>query len=120
LKLIYETGGFPSSHASAMSGLATAVGIIEGFDSTLFAIAAVLMLVISYDAMNIRYYAGKNIQVTKQLIKDLKEDEKVKLSNSELYLMKMKEVLGHKGVEVIAGLLLGIITALGFYYLLIY
>lgn len=103
-----------------MSGLATAVGIIEGFDSTLFAIAAVLMLVISYDAMNIRYYAGKNIQVTKQLIKDLKEDEKVKLSNSELYLMKMKEVLGHKGVEVIAGLLLGIITALGFYYLLIY
>ena len=47
LELIYETGGFPL-HASAMSGIATAVGLLKD----LFTLFAMLQfnVVISYDA----------------------------------------------------------------------
>lgn len=64
-------GGFPSSHSSTVTALTVAIGMSEGFDSTLFAITCVFSFIVIYDATNVRYYAGKNIQLTKQLISDL-------------------------------------------------
>ncbi|MCI5773537.1 MAG: divergent PAP2 family protein, partial [Erysipelotrichaceae bacterium] len=71
---------------------------------------AAFSVVIIYDAANVRYYSGVNIRIVKQLIKDLKEQTNVDLSDP-VYLEKTKDVLGHRWVEVFGGILLGIIVA---------
>ena len=105
-----ESGGFPSSHSSTVIPLATAIGLQEGFDSALFAITCIFALIVIYDAVNVRYYAGKNIQLTKQLISDIEEMQKVNFSDP-IYHEKIKDVLGHKFVEAIGGIILGLLVA---------
>lgn len=104
-------GGFPSSHTSTVTALVTAVAIVEGIHSTLFAVTMIFALIVIYDAVNVRYYAGKNIQLTKQLISDLEETFKLKLDDP-IYFEKMKQVLGHRYVEALGGLILGIVVAI--------
>lgn len=102
-------GGFPSSHTSTVSALSLSVGLVEGFDSTLFAITCVFSFIVIYDAVNVRYYAGKGIQLTKQLISDLSDVMALKLDDP-IYFEKIKDVLGHRMIEAIGGFVLGILT----------
>lgn len=109
--LVVESGGFPSSHTSLIVGLSIAIGLQHGFDSVAFSICTVLSMIVMYDAANVRYYAGQNIALTKQLIKDIETLTKHKLSDP-IYLMKLKTVLGHKWVELLGGFVLGILVPL--------
>ena len=104
-------GGFPSSHTSTVVALSTAVLIVEGVESSLFAVTLIFSFIVIYDAVNVRYYAGKNIQLTKQLISDLQETFRFK-PNDPIYFEKMKQVLGHRFIEVLGGFILGVIVAL--------
>ncbi len=106
-----ESGGFPSSHTSGVAALCLSIGLREGFDSTLFAGFLAISCIIAYDAANVRYYAGQHIQMTKQLIHDIQELTQTKLDDP-IYLIKLKNVLGHKWIEVFGGLLFGIGVAL--------
>lgn len=108
------SGGFPSSHSSTVTALSISIGLSEGFDSALFAITCVFSFIVVYDAANVRYYAGKNIQLTKQLISDLEEMKVLKFSDP-IYQERLKSVLGHKYVEVIGGIVLGAILPLLLY-----
>ena len=54
-----EGGGMPSSHAAFVCTCATAVGRMYGWGSPLFAIAAVVAIVVMYDAFNVRQAAGE-------------------------------------------------------------
>lgn len=110
-------GGFPSSHSSTVTALMLAVGFYEGFDSTIFAVTCVFSFIVIYDAANVRYYAGRNIQLTKQLITDLEVMKGLKF-NDPIYHEKIKSVLGHKYVEIIGGVILGILVALIMYQFL--
>ncbi|AMC92759.1 hypothetical protein AOC36_01775 [Erysipelothrix larvae] len=114
-KMALESGGFPSSHTALVVGLAFAIGYSEGFTSTFFYIAFCLMLIVVYDAANVRYYAGQNIRMTKQLINDFEVLTKHKLTDP-VYQERVKTVLGHKWVEVIGGLVLGFIVATALYF----
>ncbi len=106
--LLFASGNFPSSHTSLVVSLAVAIGIREGIDSALFALSLCLSAIVMYDAMNVRFYAGKNIQLTKQIIKDL-QSHSFKLDNP-IYIESIKEILGHERLEVLAGFILGVIT----------
>lgn len=106
--LLVSAGNFPSAHAATVFALTSAVAIKEGLDSTYFAIAVSLAVLIAYDAMNVRYYAGQNIQLTKQLVTDLQSFSPFNFK-APIYLSKMKDVLGHKKVEVVSGAVLGIL-----------
>lgn len=108
--LMKASGGFPSSHSAAVSALALAVGIQENFSSTIFAVTLTFAMIICYDAANVRYYAGQNIKITRQLIEDIQELTKTKLTDP-IYLTKIKNVLGHTWVEVIGGVIHGLIIA---------
>lgn len=103
LGLLFASGGMPSSHTSFAVAMATKVGVIEGFDSTFFAIAAVFCLVVMYDAMGVRRQAGKHAEIINILITDWKNKPPL-----------LKEVLGHKPLEVLFGLILGISIGLLF------
>lgn len=102
------SGGFPSSHSSTVTALSIAIGMQEGFNSALFAVTAVFSLIVMYDACHVRYYTGKNIELTQELIKDLRSSGTLSL-NSPLYTRKLKTVLGHKIVEVVGGFILGLL-----------
>ena len=56
---MWATGGMPSSHSALVVALAITVGIKTGFDSPLFAVSAVLAMIVMYDAAGVRQAAGK-------------------------------------------------------------
>lgn len=118
-ELAVASGGFPSSHSSMVSALALVIGLEEGFDSSIFAIAFIIMLVIIYDAANVRYYAGQNIRITQQLIQDIQELTQTKLDDP-IYSTKVKEVLGHRWIEVIGGIAHGLVIGGLIYYVFIF
>lgn len=125
-KLVTSTGGMPSSHSAGVSALATSVGIDSGFDSTLFAIAAVFASIVMYDATGVRRHAGEHAAVLNELRKDFQrmitdlyvwQGKTLKQKQDELIMLK--ELLGHKPLEVFFGCITGILWALGIYYLFI-
>src|SRR5690606_41690491 len=60
----------PSGHTAAVTSLATAIGIQEGWGSPLFAITAVLAFIVVYDAAGIRRRAGIQARVLNRLAED--------------------------------------------------
>lgn len=114
--LVIESGGFPSSHTSTVTALTLAVGIQENFSSTMFAVTLGFSLIVAYDAANVRYYAGQNIKITQQLIKDVQLLTQIQLDDP-IYLVKVKEVLGHKWTEVFGGIIVGLMMAAIIYFL---
>ncbi len=101
---LVETGGMPSSHSTFVSALATGVGVIDGWDTTIFALAVVFALVVMYDAAGVRRAAGKQARVLNIIISDINRKD----FNPE----RLKELLGHTPIEVFIGSLFGIIFTL--------
>ncbi|HHU32825.1 MAG: divergent PAP2 family protein [Zhaonellaceae bacterium] len=100
-------GGMPSAHSALVSCVSTKVGLLEGFDSTLFSLSVVFSLIIMYDAAGVRHAAGKQAQILNRLVEDFYESHTI----SE---KRLKELLGHTPIEVFIGMLLGISFALIF------
>jgi len=107
LRLLIASGGMPSSHSAIMSAVAVSIGFAEGFGSPIFALAAVVALVVMYDASGVRRAAG-NQAAAINLLLDNPENAKIRLEK------KLKEVLGHTPFEVLAGAALGIVFAILF------
>ena len=72
---LVNPGGMPSSHSTLVSY----VMMIKdyGWDSPLFAMAAVLSLIVLYDAAGIRRAAGKQAQVINRIVEDIYKKRKV-------------------------------------------
>ncbi len=98
-------GGMPSSHSSFVVSLAAGVGMIEGFDSTLFAVTVVLALVVMYDAAGVRRAAGRQARVLNRIVETWGKEDFFRTEK------KLKELLGHTPVEVFAGAVLGALIA---------
>jgi len=104
-RLIDGAGGMPSTHSSFVSSLTTLVYLELGASSIYFAIALIFSLVIIYDSMGVRYEAGKQAEVLNDIVEKMKFNKKME---------ELKEKVGHKPIEVICGVLLGISVALIF------
>ncbi len=98
------SGGMPSSHSAFVMALSTGIGMLQGWDTPLFAIAISYAFVVMYDAAGVRRSAGKQAEILNIIIMDVIEHKGLKEE-------RLKELIGHTPVEVIAGALLGIITA---------
>jgi acid phosphatase family membrane protein YuiD len=113
--MMFTTGGMPSSHSAMVAGLGTGIGLARGWDSDLFALAAVFAIVVMYDALGIRRHAGKQATIVNQLVKDVqrilattaRDDREGQLAAKQ----HLKELLGHEPLEVLFGALLGIAIA---------
>jgi acid phosphatase family membrane protein YuiD len=108
-KVSYErfigSGGMPSSHSAFIVSLAVTIGKNEGWDSMLFGMAVAVSLIVMYDAAGVRRAAGKQAEVLNKLILSL-NDRQINFNE------KLKELLGHSPLEVIAGAFLGIVIGL--------
>jgi len=105
LTRVLTSGGMPSSHSSFVTSLATVVGLEKGFNSTDFAITAVLALIIMYDAAGVRRAVGKQAIILNQIVDDIQHNKPIEQN-------KLKELIGHTPMEVWFGGLLGVLTAL--------
>lgn len=107
LKLLVSSGGMPSSHSSFASSLVVTMGLQEGFDSSSFAICFAFAMVVMYDAAGVRRAAGTQAKVLNIIIENV-EATGIKIDT------KLKELLGHSPIEVLAGALLGVVIAFVF------
>lgn len=98
------SGGMPSSHSALVVSMASSIGFKEGFNSPVFALALAVAMVVMYDAAGVRRAAGKQAAVLNEIVAELQ-------AHRSITEEKLKELLGHTPVEVIAGALLGIIIS---------
>lgn len=119
VRLAFSTGGMPSSHSAAVTSLATAVGISEGFSSPFFAISFVLAVIVMFDATGVRRHAGEQAIAINRLVEDwntfMSEAKKWPKKEQQEKQQKLKELLGHQPIEVFFGALTGIIIAIIMY-----
>lgn len=99
------TGGMPSSHAAGATALALSSGLELGFSSPVFALAFVFALVTMFDAQGVRRSAGKQAEILNKILDDIHWQGKIKEG-------KLKELLGHTPIQVIAGSIIGALIAL--------
>lgn len=100
-RVLFETGGMPSSHSALVTSLAFGVGQTEGWGSTMFAITSVFAVIVMYDAAGVRQAAGKQARILNQIIDELFTEK------PEFKEERLKELLGHTPVQVIVGSILG-------------
>ena len=112
-KIFTTTGGMPSSHSAGVMGLSTSVGLIEGFNSVIFAVAIGYALVTMYDAAGVRRAAGKTAACLNRMMEDFYKH------NVQAIGGKLKELLGHTPLEVIAGAIFGIAFSYLFHHYLL-
>ncbi len=106
LHLIVSTGGMPSSHSAIVCALATSVAMVEGLDSVAFGIAAILAMVVMYDAAGVRSWVGKQSIVLNRIVREIRSRRPFLELERDL-----REFIGHTPFEVIIGALLGITIA---------
>ena len=103
------SGGMPSSHSSFVVAMTVAIARHDGIASTYFAIAVVLSMIVMYDAMGVRRAAGNQARLINWMADNWHdEDEDEATDTEQLFDKKLKELIGHTPVEVIAGAILGI------------
>jgi hypothetical protein len=105
LRVLAETGGMPSSHSAIVSGLATAVGRVNGVGSAAFAVALIFAFVVMYDAAGVRRAAGRQAAVLNRVVEDLVHMRGIQED-------RLRELLGHTPFEVVVGAVLGVVVGL--------
>jgi len=113
LRLFTTTGGMPSSHAAGVMGLSTTVGLICGWSSIEFAMAVGYALVVMYDAAGVRRAAGKQAACLNRIIMDIYKQELKEAGG------KLKELLGHTPMQVLAGAVFGVVYSYYIHVLLL-
>jgi acid phosphatase family membrane protein YuiD len=102
--LMITTGGMPSSHSALMTGTVFAIGLYYGFDDPVFALGVAITMIVTYDAAGVRRQAGIHAQRINVLFDEL-------LHGHPISEKDLREVLGHTPLEVVGGILLGLIVA---------
>ncbi|MBE6554714.1 MAG: divergent PAP2 family protein [Ruminococcaceae bacterium] len=102
---VVGSGGMPSSHSAVVCATCFSCGILYGFDTALFAISAVLAVVVMRDAAGVRRESGKQAAVINQMSRELSTRRK------NFTEVTLSELLGHTPLQVLFGALLGLAMA---------
>lgn len=104
------SGGMPSSHSALVIALTIATAKQCGVASSDFAIAAAFAGVVMYDAMGVRRAAGEQAKIINRMVDEWLDKTYWKDKNLPQF-KQLKEMLGHTPLEVIGGIIVGIIVA---------
>lgn len=97
-------GGFPSTHTTVMSSTVFLIGFSEGFSAPVFGLGVAVLMITIIDALGIRRAVGKQASAINRYILSEKKGELV-----------LRERQGHSPVEVLGGLVLGLLLAYFFH-----
>jgi uncharacterized protein len=102
-KYLYAAGGMPSVHAAVVTSLAFTAALVEGVRSPIFGVTIILAAIVMYDAFGVRRAAGEQAVAINLLIDQMKRDDRLPPP------AHLREVLGHKPLEVFVGAVLGLL-----------
>ena len=105
LKDGFSNGGMPSTHTAFVTNFTAAIALTQGFTPLFFA-CVIFSLVIISDSFGVRKNIGMQGDALNALLKKLKKDP-------------INVVYGHSFVQVLAGMLWGVLSALILYSILI-
>lgn len=94
-----KSGGMPSGHTASFVALDTALALIYGLDTPVFAVAVCATMIFIYDAVNVRYAVGEH----GKLLNEIAESD----DNPKTKPQKIVE--GHTVPQVIVGAILGVL-----------
>lgn len=103
-RIMFASGGMPSSHSALCTALTTSVALCHGVADSLFPVCLGFSLIVMYDAIGVRRHAGMQAEVLNMIVADL-------FQGHPISQRKLKELLGHTPSQVLAGALLGIVVA---------
>jgi hypothetical protein len=99
------TGGMPSTHAALVSSL-FAISLLDTGLSAITVISIVLFIIVTTDSMGVRRTAGEEAVALNKIIKI----EKLKIH-------QLHYSLGHKPIQVLAGIAIGFAVSLAVWIL---
>ncbi len=99
-------GGFPSNHSAIVSSMCLFVGLHDGVDSAAFGVALTFAFIVIMDARSLRNQVGKQAEAINELLA------------SQGKVERLRERIGHRLDEVVAGVIVGCTTAVVWSYAL--
>ena len=111
IERLFGDGGMPSGHSATVSSVATMTGLVCGVGSVMFAIAAILAIIVMHDAMGVRLQTGIQAKKINDLTLRLDRMFNMNVTGEE----KLKELIGHTPLQVVAGFALGVVVAVIYY-----
>lgn len=106
--------GMPSAHTAFVTALAAAVGFRNGLLSDIFAVTFVFATIVVYDSFRLRGHVQRHAQVLNQLMKPRLEVRSEPLGKEKKERdAAVSEHVGHTLPEVAAGIIWGLMFALG-------
>ena len=114
LERLLGDGGMPSGHSATVTSLAVFTALTYGTGSYAFAISAVLAVIVCHDAMGVRQETGKQAILLNEIIKSFSIP-----ADKELQNIKLKELVGHTPLQVMAGILVGVGNAVFMYFIVL-
>ena len=102
LEFLLISGHMPSAHSAFVVSITTVVAFFNGIYSTAFAISFVFSYIVVYDALKIRTNIGYNGEAINKLIQEIPG---IKKENYPI----LRERVGHRPLEVLAGSMLGFV-----------
>lgn len=110
---LWTTGGMPSSHSSTVVSLVTSLGVFQLYDSQRFdysfAVAIVFAIIVLHDSMGVRLEASKHAIILNKVVENEPSEIRKELGFGKKG--QLKELLGHKPVEVLMGCFYGVFVA---------
>ena len=104
--MMFGTGGMPSSHSASVVALCTSIALKFGFASPLFAISALLCIIVMNDAVGVRRETGKQSKALNLILKDLFSE------SPEVVNETFRELIGHTPLQVVCGAITGFAVAM--------
>lgn len=104
LSYLYASGGMPSVHSAVVVSLAVTALLREGSGSPLFGVTTVLAAIVMYDSFGVRRSTGEQATAINTIMDTLVD--KVKMERPKA---RLREILGHKPLEVSVGAVLGLV-----------
>ena len=104
IERLFGDGGMPSGHSATVTSVATMTGFICG-------VGSILAIIVMHDAMGVRLQTGIQAKKINDLTLSLDKMFNMNVTGEE----KLKELIGHTPLQVIAGFALGIIVAVVYY-----
>ncbi|WP_407307029.1 divergent PAP2 family protein [Desulfosporosinus sp. SB140] len=105
-------GGMPSSHTALMVGLTTTTLLKYGLNNPYFAITTAVTMIVIYDAAGVRRQTGQHAIILNELTKTIETLNRELRTEIYIKSARLKEVLGHSPIEVMGGIVVGIVTGL--------
>ena len=107
----FGAGGMPSTHSALAMSVAVSIGYREGWDTSIFALAIAITIIVMADAAGVRRATGEQAKVLNKIIIEFIEEIKIKDR-------RLREFIGHTPFEVIVGAFIGfaIATIISIYF----